>query len=167
MSAPPCRPRAEAALAVTQDTDPSPAQPSQRSAKWKWDNWSNAQSSGADTVQTQCKIVQIQCKQCEHNASLLGQSAILRSSSATKPWQWMTACPRFPPCVARRRRAWSGLMLISVWAAALQQSAVELQTKIHKDFTITDNVSTLTSTSTTSRGLLRDCEIFANLRLQL
>ena len=58
-------------------------------------------------------------------------------------------------------------MLISVWAAALQQSAVELQTKIHKDFTITDNVSTLTSTSTTSRGLLRDCEIFANLRLQL
>ena len=131
MSAPPCRPRAEAALAVTQDTDPSPAQPSQpspaqpsqRSAKWKWDNWSNAQSSGADTVQTQCKIVQIQCKKCEHNASLLGQSAILRSSSATKPWQWMTACPRFPPCVARRRRAWSGLMLISVWAAALQQSA--------------------------------------------
>ena len=33
-------------------------------------------------------------------------------------------------------------MLISVWAAALQQSAVELQTKIHKGFTISDNVST-------------------------
>ena len=97
---PQCRPWAEAALAVTQDTDPSPAQPSpaqpsQRSAKWKWDNWSNAQSSGADTVQTQCKIVQIQCKQCEHTACLLGQSAVLRSSSVTKlrQWQWRTSPP--------------------------------------------------------------------------
>ena len=57
-------------------------------------------------------------------------------------------------------------MLISVWAAALQQSAVELQTKIHKDFTITDNVSTKAFswmkalTITTSRGLLRDSRTF-------
>ena len=66
-------------------------------------------------------------------------------------------------------------MLISVCGQELcssLQSAVEIQTKIHKDFKITDNVSTkafswMKVLASTSRGLLRDCEIFANLRLQL
>ena len=38
--------------------------------------------------------------------------------------------------------------------------AVELQTKVCEDFTIMEN-------ALTGRGLLRDCEIFANLRLKL